>query len=331
MTLGNMRALGDAIVPSGKEVDRHDNVILVRLFSAKGKTAHLVNKGPNLKTIFAGLGLVLLPFATAWGWGQEGHSIIAEIGQRRLTPAAVAEVARLLGDNHSLASVASWADDERDIRPETANWHFVDIPINSNSFDPATDCAPSDAGDCVIAELERLKSDLRCAANHDLKKDALRFAVHLIGDIHQPLHTVFDQKGANGISVEVKMRGALTCREGPCPITSAHTNFHAAWDTNLITKTTWDWGAYVDRLEEGWLKTSEAQGDADGGSLIDWATQTHTAAQIVWNQLPDDHVLDDNYYQSIQPILDKQLSLAGIRLARFLNDAYVSNRCPRTQ
>jgi hypothetical protein len=161
-----------------------------------------------LKTIFAGLGLMLLPCASAWGWGQEGHSIIAEIGQRRLTPAAVAEVARLLGDNHSLASVASWADDERDIRPETANWHFVDIPINSNSFDPATECAPSDAGDCVIAELERLKSDLRCAANDDLKKDALRFAVHLIGDIHQPLHTVFDQKGGNGISVEVKMRSA---------------------------------------------------------------------------------------------------------------------------
>jgi hypothetical protein len=66
-------------------------------------------------------------------------------------------------------------------------------------------------------------------------------------------------------------------------------------------------------------------------SLIDWATQTHAAAQIVWNQLPDDHVLDDNYYKSIRPILDKQLGLAGIRLARFLNDAYASNQCPRTQ
>ena len=283
-----------------------------------------------MKTIFAGLGLVLLPCATAWGWGQEGHSIVAEIAQRRLTPSAVAEVMRLLGHNHSLASVASWADDEKDIRPETSNWHFVDIPINSNSFDSATECTPMDAGDCVIAELDRLKSDLRCAANDDLKKDALRFAVHFVGDIHQPLHTVLDQKGGNGISVEVKMRGALTCREGPCPITSAHTNFHAAWDTNLITKTTWDWGAYVDRLEDGWLKTSEARDDADD-SLIDWATQTHAAAQIVWNQLPDDHVLDDNYYKSIRPILDKQLGLAGIRLARFLNDAYASNQCPRTQ
>ena len=78
---------------------------------------------------------MLLPCATAWGWGQEGHSIIAEIAQRRLTPSAVAEVTRLLGHNHSLASVASWADDEKDIRPETSNWHFVDIPINSNSFD----------------------------------------------------------------------------------------------------------------------------------------------------------------------------------------------------
>ena len=72
---------------------------------------------------------------------------------------------------------------------------------------------------------------------------------------------------------------------------------------NLIIETTSDWGAYVDRLEDGWLKTSEAQDDADD-SFIGWATQTHAAAQIVWKQLPDDHVLDDNYYRSIRPILD---------------------------
>jgi hypothetical protein len=289
--------------------------------------------------------LSVLPCAGAWAWGQEGHSIIAEIAQRRLAPSAAMEVARLLGNNHSLASVASWADDERDRRPETYDWHFVDIPINSNNYDPSKQCALKDTGDCVVAELERLTSDLRCAATDDLKKDALRFAVHFVGDIHQPLHTVLEAKGGNLIKVEAKMRGALTCRGGPCPVTSAHTNFHAVWDTNLINKTTWDWGAYVDRLEGGWLKSADAQGGADGGTFVEWATQTHAAAQTVWNALPanlvmiltldrpldaaSDIVLDDDYYQLVQPVLDKQLGLAGIRLARFLNDAYASKQCPR--
>jgi hypothetical protein len=282
-----------------------------------------------MKTIAASCVFIGLSCGAALGWGQEGHSIVAEVAQHRLTPEAAAEVARLLGANHSLASVGSWADDERDVRPETYNWHFVDIPIASNTYDAATQCVsdPS-AGDCVIAELDRLKSDLRCAANDDQKKDALRFAVHFVGDIHQPLHTVLEQKGGNGISVELKMRGSLICREGPCPITSSHANFHAAWDTNLINKTTWNWGAYVDRLESGWLASAEAQG-ADGGTFVEWATGTHANAQQVWNQLPANKVLDDTYYQAILPILDKQLGLAGIRLARFLNEAYSSTACPR--
>jgi hypothetical protein len=64
-----------------------------------------------------------------WSWGQEGHSIIAEIADLNLTARAKAQVSALLGQNASLASVASWADDIRDERPETYNWHFVDIPL----------------------------------------------------------------------------------------------------------------------------------------------------------------------------------------------------------
>jgi len=65
----------------------------------------------------------------ALAWGQEGHSIIAEIAQRRLSPDAARGVEQLLGRGHSLASVASWADDVRDMRPETSDWHFVDMPL----------------------------------------------------------------------------------------------------------------------------------------------------------------------------------------------------------
>src|SRR6476619_7134304 len=65
----------------------------------------------------------------ALAWGKEGHSIIAEIAQRRLSPEAARSVGQLLGRGHSLVSIASWADDARDTRPETSNWHFADMPL----------------------------------------------------------------------------------------------------------------------------------------------------------------------------------------------------------
>ena len=110
--------------------------------------------------------------------------------------------------------------------------------------------------------------------------------------------------------------------------TPIETNLHAAWDTNLITKTVWDWGAYVERLEAGWLKSKAAQPGIHGGAPLDWALETHRAAQQVWALTPADKVLDDAYYGKILPILDRQLGVAGLRLARFLNDAYGSTQCP---
>jgi hypothetical protein len=262
----------------------------------------------------------------AFAWDQEGHSIVAEIAQRRLSPAAADAVERVLGRGHSLASVASWADDVREIAPETYNWHFVDIPIASNQFDPASQCAPGPKGDCVVAELDRLRTELRCAADEQ-KLEALKFAVHFVGDVHQPLHTVLEERGGNDIAVVVNMNG-LTCKRNcrPAPV---DTNLHAAWDTNLITKTVWDWGAYVDRLEAGWLKSKEtAEPGIDAGTPLDWALETHRAAQQVWALTPADKVWDDDYYRKVLPILDRQLGVAGLRLARFLNEAYGSAQCP---
>ena len=256
----------------------------------------------------------------AWAWDQEGHSIVAEIAQRRLGPAAADMVDRVLGRGHSLASVASWADDVRDTAPETYNWHFVDIPIGSNEFDLARDCAPSPQGDCVVAELDRLRRELRCATGEQ-KAEALKFAVHFIGDIHQPLHTVLEDKGGNEIPVVVNMNGLICIRKcKPAPI---ETNLHAAWDTYLITKTVRNWGAYVARLEAGWLKSPQAADpNISSSSPAHWALETHRAAQQVWALTPQNKILDDDYHRKILPILDRQLGVAGLRLARFLDEAY---------
>jgi len=279
----------------------------------------------RLLTALLGALLAGAPLAQAFAWGQEGHSVVAEIAQRRLSPAAASAVRRLLGRGASLASVASWADNVREARPETYNWHFVSIPRAAPAYDPARDCAANPRGDCVVAEIERLRNEVRCAPTEEARRDALRYAVHFIGDIHQPLHAVGDERGGNGLAVQVEWRG-LTCT-GRCVPRKIDTNFHSVWDTSIVTATVWDWGAYVNRLEEGFLKSPEAQG-ADGGSPADWANASHALGQAAWELVPENRVLDDAYFQKVSPMVDRQLALGGLRLARFLNEAYASRSCP---
>jgi hypothetical protein len=261
----------------------------------------------------------------AHAWGPEGHSIVAEIAQRRLTPAAQALVERALGRGASLASVASWADDVRDARPTTANLHFVNIP-RGEAYEAARDCVPGPRGDCVVAALERLRVDLACPQGEGQLRegqlretqlrDALRFAVHFVGDIHQPLHTIGDERGGNTLLVQVDWRG-LACT-GRCTPRRMESNFHVVWDSVLITSTVWNWGAYVSRLEEGWLR--EAPANAADGSPANWADETHAVGRKMWDAMPASRVLDDAYYQQALPVQDRQLAVAGLRLARYLND-----------
>jgi hypothetical protein len=267
----------------------------------------------------------------ALAWGQEGHSIVAEIAQHRLTPEAAAMVEQLLGKGHSLAAIASWADDTRDARPETSNWHFVSIPLARDNYDEAVDCHPVDEatrGDCLVNELKRLRNELRCAPGGK-QIEALKFAVHFVGDVHQPLHVILEKTGGNDIIIDLFARGEKCT--GSCIPQHDYMKFHAAWDSGLILGTVWDWGRYVDLLEtgNGWLTTAEAQaGGIDGGTPEQWAEETHKAAEAVWALLPENSVLGDAYYGKVAPIVSRQLGVAGLRLAKFLNDAYASKQCP---
>lgn len=263
---------------------------------------------------------------SALAWGPDGHSIVAEIAQQRLSEPAARLVQKLL-EGRSLASIASWADDYRATHPETANWHFVDIPLDVAAYDAARDCKPDEQnGDCIIAELMRVQHDLRCATG-EAQEQALKLAVHLVGDIHQPLHAVKEKKGGNEIAVDVYMRGLATCPK--CSVMHTPVNFHMAWDVTLIQRTAWDWGAYVDRLENGWLRTTEAKTEEpaannaaiDERTIIAWAEDSHRVAQMVWDRRPADDVLDDRYLRDVLPIMDRQLGVAGLRLARFVNQA----------
>jgi hypothetical protein len=279
-----------------------------------------------MRAIALAAALTCASVAPALAWGPDGHSIVAEIAQQRLSEPAARLVQNLL-KGRSLASIASWADEYRASHPATTNWHFVDIPLDAATYDAARDCrADEQSGDCIVAELARVQKDLRCARG-EAQEQALKFAVHLVGDIHQPLHAVKENKGGNAIAVDVFMRGLATCPR--CVATHTPVNFHMAWDVTLVQRTVWDWGAYVDRLENGWLKTAEAKAEdpaanhapIDETTFIAWAEETHKAAQTVWHRLPADEVLDDSYLRDALPIMDRQLGIAGLRLARFLNSA----------
>jgi len=265
--------------------------------------------------------LAVAPLHQAWAWGQEGHSIVAEIAQRRLSPAAADAVNRLLA-KASMASIASWADDVRNKRRDTSRWHFADIPIKDDKFDRAHHCElkPTE-GDCIVAELERLQNDLRCAPTDGAKKEALQFAVHFLGDIHQPLHTVHDKTGGNEVDVLIFMRG-ITSDRGKLALESG--NLHSVWDDVLISKLTWAWGSMVAEIEgeKGWLKSAEAmKPDIDGGTPTKWVEETHKKAQEIWDMTPNNHILDDDYLDKAKPIIERQrggtaaraLSQRGVR------------------
>lgn len=274
-----------------------------------------------MRKVLAAGAAALVAFASsaqpAFAWGASGHSIVAELAQRRLTPRAADRVAELLGQGVSLASIASWADDVRDQRPYGYNWHFVSIPNAENTYDVTRDCRTQYGGDCVLGELARLQNEVRCSRNPITRTEALRYIVHFIGDMHQPLHTFGEARGGNDIPVTFDVRGAV-CRSG-CPV--VQTNLHSVWDTLLIERTVYAWGTYVDRIEGGWMRTADAEA-IRGGNSVAWAEQSHAAAQRIVARVPENGVLDEAYYRDTLLTLDSQLGAGGIHLAEFLNETF---------
>src|SRR5262245_15146443 len=111
------------------------------------------------------------------GWGPEGHHIVARIALGRLTPEAKQGVQALLGTEDFVAA-STWADEIRSQRPETYNWHFVDIPFGEMKYDAARDCKPTPQGDCIIAQLERARKDLSdTSLPTERRREALKWII----------------------------------------------------------------------------------------------------------------------------------------------------------
>ena len=273
--------------------------------------------------------LALAPPAHAWG--VVGHAVVADIAEGHLTPAARETIASLLALDHqrSLDRISTWADDWSMLHRETKPWHYVDIPITAPGYDRARDCA---TGDCVVAKTEeflvRLK-DRNLAPQERLQ--ALKFVVHFIGDLHQPLHAG-ENGDTGGNRVPVTYFGE-TAVYG-----TARLNLHSLWDTALIERRTGiregrdvpidEMMAAARRLVAGFPR--DAERDANRVDIVAWTNQSHDLSRdVVYRGIvplgqtsPTEPVqLGEDYDRAAWPVVEMQLVRAGLRLGQALNQA----------
>ena len=170
--------------------------------------------------------VVLLCPVSAWAWGNEGHKIVAIIAADNLTQAAQSHVANILGvpaEQIALAMEAAstrpdWEFREED--PSTKPWHFIDICLRDRRIDVSTRCRD---GNCVSDKIDDYSRRLK-EGNYDKWGAAgdLAFLIHLVGDIHQPLHAANDaDEGGNCIKVDSEPRAK---------------NLHYAWDDTIVRR-----------------------------------------------------------------------------------------------
>jgi len=268
----------------------------------------------NCSAIFVFLTLIS---SGAFAWGPEGHRIVGDIAQERLTPIARLQVKELLG-NDDLAAVAVWADDVRRDRPETFGWHFVDIPKDASGFSEQRDCfhpdekhayTLQDHHNCVVDRITMFEHVLgnRNEPRQD-RIEALKFLVHFVGDLHQPMHAIEEARGGNDI--HVSEFGSLQCGTRPC-------NLHFAWDTGLIEHAGISDERYVARLNE--LIASRKLNVQAAGMPEEWANESFFLAKKVW--LSEGGAVDESYFENDIGIVNRRLALAGIRLAQMINQA----------
>jgi len=269
-----------------------------------------------------GVGLVLVSALAltsgrgrAWAWGPNGHVIVARLAEAHLNAKAKGALKGLLG-GRDLADISSWADDWRGPHPETAKWHFVDIPLEADDFQETRDCA---ARACVLDALaDQLTTLASPQAPQADREKALRFVVHFVADLHQPLHAAdHGDRGGN----QVKARLLLPDPDFPYD-SGPNSQLHGIWDGDLIESAHRDQAAYVAQLSKLPAPVKQMQ----DGTPTAWVLEAHAIArQIAYALLPPADTtgvrpLDAAYVAKARPAAELQLQRAGVRLARLLNE-----------
>jgi hypothetical protein len=281
-----------------------------------------------------GLAAVCAVLAVAPGpaaaWGYEGHKVVAAIARGYLTPAVQATIDALLAPDtdilepHDMLSAATWADSYRSSHRETSQWHFVDLELGKPDLDTACfghppSAVPASAGPekaCLVDRLEAFEAELANPATPQGERIlALKFVLHFVGDLHQPLHAS-DNQDHGGNCVRLALGGPRT------------TNLHSYWDTGLITPMGTDPVAIAERLRAEitpQTRAAWAKGDAKT-----WALESFGVAKSVVYSFGSPPGCDANaapltlpagYETAATAAVKVQLEKAGVRLATVLNSA----------
>jgi hypothetical protein len=289
----------------------------------------------------------LLAAPDVFAWSDAGHLVIASIARARLSTRAdprnaaalKAAQALLAGDTDPLTrpdfvSRSLWADRWRDSDREgtreryeaTRRWHFVNAQVGGGQADDPCPVQqwprPASAGpaeDCIVNKIGQFAAELRDPATSLVEQRlALKYLLHLVGDLHQPLHAADRQDGGGN-------RLATVSASSP-----EVSNLHAYWDRALVAKLGGDWRSLARRLERGIAPAQERAWSA--GTPAQWAQESFARAVDVAYALPagrrvvDEQgteavVLDAVYDERAIPVVAEQLAKAGVRLAELLRRA----------
>jgi hypothetical protein len=242
----------------------------------------------------------------ALAWGRSGHRIVGELAQARLDPKAAAAVAELLAGEPepTLAGVSVWADQVREEAPEyrwTVPLHWVNFESGNCHYQAPVNCRDDL---CVVAAIERFSQQLGDTwLPLAVRRDALKFVVHFVGDVHQPLHAGFAaDRGGNDFQINIMREGW---------------NLHSVWDSLIIDSLKLEWPAYRARLDTiPMTPGTEALLGIDRPPA--WAEES---CRIVQNGdfYPPRHKITGKYLKAKRPQVDQRLKLAGERLSVLLN------------
>ena len=254
------------------------------------------------------LAFLLVP-QPAHAWGRLGHRLVAALAWDELTPQVRARITELLeGEaDPTLPGIASWADELREHDPDlgkrSSRWHYVNIAEDDCHYDAAKHCK---GGDCVVEAIRAQTAILADTSRSRAERlQALKFVVHFVGDVHQPLHAGFGHdKGGNDFQVQFDGRG---------------TNLHSLWDSGMLSAADLEEAAWLQRLRAMPLAV-ERSGPALPPPSALWA---EASCRIVLQSgfYPPTAKIGDAYVQTWRPLAEEQLRRGGAELAATLNAA----------
>lgn len=235
----------------------------------------------------------------AAGWGQNGHRAIAHIAEARLKEEVRYTVRELLG-GRSMAEVSTWADEIK----SDPSWNFASPWHYVNVEDIETyQTAPKSPGGDAIQALEHMRQTLKDRTQPREKRvEVLKFLIHLVGDLHQPLH--FGRRSdRGGNDVKVHWFGK-------------ETNLHEVWDSAIIRSWELSYRELADMVE---LPSKATQRGWENDSVLRWTAESFAYRRKLYRI--GDGNLSYRYAYIHGPFLKQRIAQAGVRLAAMLNEA----------